>query len=140
VLLFLEWITRTDESRGWSRFAGAKRFALRGWITVNLTAKAAINNCRAGRAAKGATLGRSFFAIGRDFFIHCESDGISLPLGVYHHRRCISSAIGCILFRNDDIQHFVLMICRNKLRIIYNGKPLIFAKQMEHPCKFFAFH
>ena len=27
-----------------------------GWITVNLTAKAAINNCRAGRAAKGETL------------------------------------------------------------------------------------
>jgi hypothetical protein len=26
------------------------------WITVNLTAKSAIDNCRAGRAAKGATL------------------------------------------------------------------------------------
>ena len=37
------------------------------------------------------------------FFIHCESNGISSPLGVYHHRRCISSAVGCILFRNDDI-------------------------------------
>ena len=37
------------------------------------------------------------------FFIHCESNGISSPLGVYHHRRCISSTVGCILFRNDDI-------------------------------------
>ena len=27
-----------------------------------------------------------------------------------HHRRCISSAAGCISFRNDDIQNFVLMI------------------------------
>ena len=45
-----------DESRGWSRFARAKRFALRDLETVNLTAKAAIDNCPAGRAAKGATL------------------------------------------------------------------------------------
>ncbi len=27
-----------------------------------------------------------------------------------HHRRCISSAQGCIFFRNDDIQGFTLMI------------------------------
>ena len=55
----------------------------------------------------------------RGFFIHCESNGISPDLwSVYHHRRCISSAVGCILFRNDDMQHlrvgdiqnFVLMI------------------------------
>ena len=45
------------------------------------------------------------------FFIHCESNSISSPLGVYHHRRCSSSAVGCILFRNDDIQNFVLIIC-----------------------------
>ena len=32
------------------------------------------------------------------FFIHCESNGISSPLGVYHHRRCISSTVGCISF------------------------------------------
>ena len=32
---------------------------------------------------------------------------------VYHHRRCISSAESCIIFRNDDIQHFVLMICNS---------------------------
>ena len=45
------------------------------------------------------------------FFIHCESNGISSRgQRVYHHRRCISSAEGCI-FRNDDMQHFVLMIC-----------------------------
>ena len=54
------------------------------------------------------------------FFIHCESNGISSAL------TSMSSAIGCILFRNDDIQNFVLMIYRNKLRMIYNGKPLIF--------------
>ena len=30
-----------------------------------------------------------------------------------HHRRCISSAAGCISFRNDDIQNFVLMICNS---------------------------
>ena len=30
-----------------------------------------------------------------------------------HHRRCISSATGCISFRNDDIQNFVLMICNS---------------------------
>ena len=28
-------------------------------------------------------------------------------------RYCISSAVGCILFRNDDIQHSVLMICNS---------------------------
>ena len=27
-----------------------------------------------------------------------------------HHRRCISSAAGCISFRIDDMQHFVLVI------------------------------
>jgi len=30
---------------------------------------------------------------------------------VYHRHRRISSAVGCIRFRNDDIQHSVLMIC-----------------------------
>ena len=47
------------------------------------------------------------------FFIHCESNGISSRgTRVSHHRRCISSAAGCIFFRNDDIQHSVLMICK----------------------------
>ena len=39
---------------------------------------------------------------------------ITSPLGLYiitPTGACISSAAGCILFRNDDIQHFVLMIC-----------------------------
>ncbi len=31
------------------------------------------------------------------FFIHCESNGISSPLGVYHHRRCIP-------LRLDDVE------------------------------------
>ena len=61
------------------------------------------------------------------FFIHCESNGISSRFSVYLIRfdehisskrvylvkASISSAIGCILFRNDDIQHFVLMICNS---------------------------
>ncbi len=42
----------------------------------------------------------------RGFFIHCESNGISSPIGVYHHASaCISSAVGCIFFRNDDMQN-----------------------------------
>ena len=48
------------------------------------------------------------------FFIHCESNGISSRAKrASHHRRCISSATGCISFRNDDIQNFVLMICNS---------------------------
>ncbi len=43
-----------------------------------------------------------------NFFIHCESNGISSRV---NHQRCISSTVGCIFFRNDDIQDFVLMIC-----------------------------
>ena len=57
-----------------------------------------------------------------NFFIHCESNGISsAPVGldIITATPCISSAVGCILFRNDDIQGFrlgdiqnlVLMIC-----------------------------
>ena len=34
---------------GGSRFTGVKRFASRGWINDSPKAKAAINNCRAGR-------------------------------------------------------------------------------------------
>ena len=51
-------------------------------------------------------------------FIHCESNGIS-------------SAAGCILFRNDDIQHFVLMIYRNKLRIPYKAYALIYLRKCD---------
>ena len=54
-----------------------------------------------------------------DFFIHCESNGISSRVSVYiintalpccisSHRRCVSK-----IFRNDDIQNFVLMICNS---------------------------
>ena len=38
---------------------------------------------------------------------------------VYHYARA------CMCLRLDDIQCYALMICRNKLRMIYNGKPLI---------------
>ena len=51
--------------------------------------------------------------------------GISSP----HKARCISSALravchhvsACIYLRLDEIQHCVLMIYRNKLRMIYNS-------------------
>jgi hypothetical protein len=43
------------------------------------------------------------------------------PFGaVYHH------ASACIPLRLDEIQCFALMIYRNLLRMIYNGKPLIY--------------
>ena len=38
---------------------------------------------------------------------------------VYHHRRCISSAVGCIFFRNDDIQGFRLGDIQNFVLMIY---------------------
>ena len=69
------------------------------------------------------------FEIG-GFFIHCESNGISSPSGVYHHAlACISSAIVCILFRNDDIQNSVLMICNFfEIDISVSALPTIFNK------------
>ena len=46
---------------------------------------------------------------------------------VYHHTiRCAS-----ICFRNDDIQHFVLMIYRNKLRMIYKACALIYLQKYD---------
>ena len=55
-----------------------------------------------------------------NFFIHCESNGISSRRSRgYHHRRCISSAVGCIFFRNDDIQGFRLGDIQNFVLIIY---------------------
>ena len=46
---------------------------------------------------------------------------------VYHHTvRCAS-----ICFRNDDIQHFVLMIYRNKLRMIYKAYALIYWRKCD---------
>ena len=50
---------------------------------------------------------------------------------VYHHRRCISSAVGCIFFRNDDIQCIALMIYRNKLRMIYTPFGVIWTRQFK---------
>ena len=38
---------------------------------------------------------------------------------VSHHRRCISSAVGCIFFRNDDIQGFRLGDIQNFVLMIY---------------------
>ena len=55
-----------------------------------------------------------------NFFIHCESNGISSRRSRgYHHRRCISSAVGCIFFRNDDIQGFRLGDIQNFVLMIY---------------------
>ena len=46
--------------------------------------------------------------------------------GAYHHTIvCISSTIGCIPFRNDDIQGCCLDDIQNFVLMIYNGKPLI---------------
>ena len=61
------------------------------------------------------------------FFYPSRRLGISLTHGV----RRISSALwavshhalACILLRLDDIQNFVLMIYRNKLRMIYKATP-----------------
>ncbi len=56
----------------------------------------------------------------RDFFIHCESNGMLSRVSVYvindsaaivvshHNFRCVSKN-----FRNDDIQNFALMICNS---------------------------
>ena len=53
----------------------------------------------------------------------------------YHHAlACISSPQAYIInrrlyrFRNDDIQNFVLMIYRNKLRMIYKAYALIYLR------------
>ena len=70
------------------------------------------------------------FEIG-GFFIHCESNGISSPSGVYHHAlACISSAEGGILFRNDDIQSLAeLMICNFfEIDISVSALPTVFNK------------
>ena len=37
------------------------------------------------------------------FFYPLRKQWHIIAVGVYHHRRCISSAVGCIFFRNDDI-------------------------------------
>ena len=42
-----------------------------------------------------------------------------IAVGAYYHRRCIP-------LRFDEIQPCVLMICRNELRMIYNGKAVDF--------------
>ena len=77
----------------------------------------------AGRAFGSHPRGRGFESLR----IHQKSTGFDLSIfyplrkqwyiitrkRASHHRRCISSAAGCISFRNDDIQNFVLMICNS---------------------------
>ena len=46
------------------------------------------------------------------------------PFGAVSHH-----APACILLRLDDIQHFVLMIYRNKLRMIYKAFALIYLRE-----------
>ena len=58
------------------------------------------------------------------FFIHCESNGISSPLGVYHHRRCISSTVGCITFA------MMIYSSENEICSFSNGWYSISAKLM----------
>ena len=52
-----------------------------------------------------------------------------------HHRRCISSAAGCISFRNDDIQNFVLMICNSCGIDDIHGFAVIYVKVRNHTQK-----
>ena len=52
-----------------------------------------------------------------------------------HHRRCISSAAGCISFRNDDIQNFVLMICNSCGIDDIHGFAVIYARVRIHTQK-----
>ena len=59
--------------------------------------------------------------------------GISSDLqSGYHRRRRISLATGCIRFRNDDIQHFVLMICNSYGIDDIQGLRLDFSQTLWH--------
>ena len=65
------------------------------------------------------------------FFYPNRRVGISSRISVYLISPCGAGyhhgvAVHTISLRFDDIQHSVLMIYRNKLRMIYNGEPLIF--------------
>ena len=54
--------------------------------------------------------------------------GINAPRALYGIRRKATAwhhAIACIFLRLDDIQCFALMICRNKLRMIYTPHGVI---------------
>ena len=53
--IFLLFQRNATGLEGGSRFAGAKRFALRSLKMRDLTAKADVDNVGAGRAAKGAS-------------------------------------------------------------------------------------
>ncbi len=53
-LFFLSYTESEEGFEGGSRFAGAKRFARFVCLSKDFTAKSTIDNCRAGRAAKGA--------------------------------------------------------------------------------------
>ena len=67
-----------------------------------------------------------------NFFIHCESNGISSRRSRgYHHRRCISSAVGCIFFRNDDIQGFRLGDIQNFVLMIYTPFGVIWTRRLK---------
>ena len=61
-----------------SHFAGAKCFALRHLDNAILTAKQTIDNRLAGRAAKGASAGRSTGSLFRRYAPYCLNHGKSL--------------------------------------------------------------
>ena len=48
------------------------------------------------------------------------------PFGAVSHH-----ALACILLRLDDIQHLVLMIHRNRLRMIYKARALIYLRKCD---------
>ena len=89
-----------------------------------------LNGCLSAKAATGGspvvrTNKKGTF--GRQKFLFCLS--IAKAMAYHHALACISSPQAYIInrrlyrFRNDDIQHFVLMIYRNKLRMIYKVTP-----------------
>ena len=61
----------------------------------------------------------------RFFFIDCDSNGISSRFSVYIIAAGAYHQPQVVYFRNDDIQNSVLMIYRNKLRMIYKANALI---------------
>ena len=70
-----------------------------------------------GRRFKSCRVGQKFDKFRLvEFFIHCESNGIS---SITASRYCISSTAGCILFRNDDIQRQAVDDIRCSASMIY---------------------
>ena len=86
-----------DGREGGSYFAGAKYFAFRALVRLYPTAKAAIDNCRAGRAAKSASPASSSKKIqstlvGCIFFYFTKI--LSLRSNIHRRLRIVNTANG----------------------------------------------